>query len=105
MKSHSGKDVNNTTKIKAIAAPPEIGGLIVAAALLSVLLIPISSSYQQPAMAQLQNTTGTNGTTSGGIPTTTGAGQSACTPTQRGAAGGTNATSTITNQRHPRLDC
>ncbi len=94
MKSHSGKDVNNTTKIKAIAALPAIGGLIVGAALLSVLLIPISSSYQQPAMAQLQNTTDTNGTiTSGGTPTTTGAGQSACTPAQRGAAGGTNATS------------
>jgi hypothetical protein len=96
MKSHSWKDVNHTTKIKVIAALPAIGGLIVAAALLSVLLIPISSSYHQPAMAQLQNTTGTNGTTtttSSGTPTDTGAGQSACTPTQRGAAGGTNATS------------
>ena len=95
MKSRSRIADNNTRKTKAIAALPLVG-IIVAAALLSGLLTMISGSYQQPAMAQVQNVTGTNGTTTGGGNTTTsGAGQSACTPTQigGGAAGGTNATS------------
>jgi hypothetical protein len=95
MDSRSRIADNNTRKTKAIAVLPLVG-IIVAAALLSGLISLTSSSYQQPAMAQLQNMTGTNGiSTGGGSTTTTGVGQSACTPTQTGggAAGGTNATS------------
>jgi hypothetical protein len=94
MKSRSRIADNNTRKTKAKAALPLVG-IIVAAALLSGLLTMNSGSYQQPAMAQVQNVTSTNGTTTGGGNTTTsGAGQSACTPTQiGGAAGGTNSTS------------
>jgi hypothetical protein len=94
MKSHSGIDDNSSRKTKATAAIPVAGGIIVAAVLLLGLLTLISSSYQQPAMAQLQNITGTNGTATDGGTITTSAGHSACTPTQTGrAVGGTNATS------------
>src|SRR5215212_5225638 len=86
-------DDNSSRKTKATAAIPMAGGIIVAAALLLGLLTPINNSYHQPAMAQLQNFTGMNGTGTGGGTTTTSAGHSACIPTQTGGAvGGTNAT-------------
>jgi hypothetical protein len=101
MKSHSGIDDDNSSrKTKATAAIPMAGGIIVAAALLLGLLTPINNSYHQPAMAQLQNFTGMNGTGTGGGTTTTSAGHSACIPTQTGGAvGGTNATSSSNTTR------
>ena len=76
----------HSTRTKAIvnAALP-MAGIIVVAALLSGLL-PLFSTYTQPAIAQQQNMTGTNATTTGG-----GGGaqsSSACTPTQTGGGGG-----------------
>jgi hypothetical protein len=101
MKSHSGIDDDNSSrKTKATAAIPMAGEIIVAAALLLGLLTPINNSYHQPAMAQLQNFTGMNGTGTGGGTTTTSAGHSACIPTQTGGAvGGTNATSSSNTTR------
>ena len=82
MNPHSGIDVNNNRRTKAIAAAIPIAGIVIAAALLSGL--SLINSYQ-PAIAQQQNMTGAaggNATTAGGNATT--AGGNATT----GAAGG-----------------
>jgi hypothetical protein len=82
MNPHSGIDVNNNRRTKAIAAAIPMAGIVIAAALLSGL--SLINSYQ-PAIAQQQNMTGGaggNATTAGGNATT--AGGNATT----GAAGG-----------------
>ncbi len=82
MNPHSGIDVNNNRRTKAIAAAIPMAGIVIAAALLSGL--SLINSYQ-PAIAQQQNMTGAaggNATTAGGNATT--AGGNATT----GAAGG-----------------
>ena len=66
MNPHSGIDVNNNRRTKAIAAAIPIAGIVIAAALLSGL--SLINSYQ-PAIAQQQNMTGG----AGGNATTTGA--------------------------------
>ena len=87
MNPHSGIDVNNNRRTKAIAAAIPIAGIVVAAALLSGL--SLINSYQ-PAIAQQQNMTGGaggNATTAGGNATT--AGGNATT------AGGNQTTSSV----------
>jgi hypothetical protein len=83
MNPHSGIDVNNNRRTKAIAAAIPMAGIVIAAALLSGL--SLINSYQ-PAIAQQQNMTGAaggNATTAGGNATTAGG-----NATTTGAAGG-----------------
>jgi hypothetical protein len=83
MNPHSGIDVNNNRRTKAIAAAIPMAGIVIAAALLSGL--SLINSYQ-PAIAQQQNMTGGaggNATTAGGNATTAGG-----NATTTGAAGG-----------------
>ncbi len=83
MNPHSGIDVNNNRRTKAIAAAIPIAAIVIAAALLSGL--SLINSYQ-PAIAQQQNMTGAaggNATTAGGNATTAGG-----NATTTGAAGG-----------------
>ena len=83
MNPHSGIDVNNNRRTKAIAAAIPIAGIVIAAALLSGL--SLINSYQ-PSIAQQQNMTGGaggNATTAGGNATTAGG-----NATTTGAAGG-----------------
>jgi hypothetical protein len=80
---------NTRTKAIVTAAAIPMAAIIGAAALLSGFL-PFFSDYQQPAIAQEQNMTGTNATT-----TTGGRGaqsSSTCNSTQTGGGGGQNAT-------------
>ena len=80
---------NTRTKAIVTAAAIPIAAIIVAAALLSGFL-SFFSGYQQPAIAQEQNMTGTNATTTPGG----GAAQSSstCNSTQTGGGGSQNAT-------------
>jgi hypothetical protein len=90
MNPHSGIDVNNNRRTKAIAAAIPMAGIVIAAALLSGL--SLINSYQ-PAIAQQQNMTGAaggNATTAGGNATTAGGNATTAggNATTTGAAGG-----------------